>query len=185
MELKNNMIDEKTTDKIIRTAYGDAGFFEKILVQLKAKSNPDVKRLLNEYKSTAYSIKSIEPYECPDYLLEKISKEKNITKLTEESFWLNVFGFAAHRPMFSTAAGAVLIVSLLTLFFMSTQENKYEQYTQEEVEFAEQQVKTSLKIVGKVFKKTQIKLEDEIIDKQVREPFNQSFKIINNLFIGG
>ena len=52
-EKKSNKIDEKLLDKIIAVAYSDAGLYDRIIVWVKSKNNPEIKGLLDEYKLTA------------------------------------------------------------------------------------------------------------------------------------
>ena len=47
------------------------------------------------------------------------------------------------------------------------------------------QVKTSLAILNKVFKKTENLIEDDILPKRVGKPVQKSFSIINQVLIGG
>jgi len=46
-------INPKLIDKIINVAYGDARITERIIVFWKASRNGEVKRILDEYKTTA------------------------------------------------------------------------------------------------------------------------------------
>lgn len=184
MNTAKNKIDEKLIEKIIRTAYGDAGLIEKFIVNRKAKKDLVIKQLLNEYKSAAYAVKSIPPYECPGHLLNDALKRKQISSLKEKSYMPDVLGLSAKQLAISAAAFTVVIVAFITALLVNRVDVE-PQYTQTEIKVAEEQVKESLVIVGRVFKKTRIRLEEEIIGKQVKEPLNKGFKILNNLFIGG
>ncbi len=184
MNTPQNKIDEMLLEKIIRTAYNDAGLIEKFIVNIKALKDPLVKKLLNEYTQTAHAVKSISQYECPDNLFADILKQKQISPELKKSYATDVFGLITKQPSLLAASFTIVIVVFIVALF-SNRVNVEQQYTHAEIQIAEQQVKESLIIVGRVFKKTQARLEEEIIGKQVREPLNESFKILNNLFIGG
>lgn len=63
---KLNNIDEEILDKIIAVAYKDASLKDRIRIYLLAKKDPEVKKLLSEYRETAGNIKKVPLDECPD-----------------------------------------------------------------------------------------------------------------------
>lgn len=76
-------INEKLLNRIISVAYGDANIVDKIKINVLALRNPEIKRLLAEYKITARSIGNLEKEDCPDEILENIKintgiKEKKL-----------------------------------------------------------------------------------------------------------
>ena len=58
----SNNIDEKLLDKIIAVAYSDAALYDRLVVWLNSKSDPEIKKLLDEYKLTAASVHSRRPH---------------------------------------------------------------------------------------------------------------------------
>ncbi len=181
--MKNN-IDEKLMEKIIRTAYGDANIIEKLFVKLKAKNNPEVKKLFDDYRKTASAVRNIPLFKYPEHQVNNTLKKMKITPVKEKSYLLDFVWLIAKRPLLSSATFAIVIASFVTVFW-ANRANMEQQYSKAEIVLAEQQVKESLNIVGRVLKRTQLKVEEEIINERVKEPLHKSFNIINNLFIGG
>jgi hypothetical protein len=173
MQDKKLNIDEEILDKIIAVAYKDASFKERISIYFLAKKNVEVKRLLNEYGETAGNVKKVPLEECPDPVIKSIELK---TKKEKKSFIIK-----------QAYAFAITIIVISTLVFVLLNQNKEKKpvYTKAEVAQAEMQVKTSLAILNRVFKKTENLIEDDILPKKVGEPIQKSFSIINQVLIGG
>ena len=77
---KLNKMDENILDKIISVAYKDASLKDRINVYFLAKKNPEVKKLLTEYRETAGNARKVPMEECPDSVITsleiKTGKEK-------------------------------------------------------------------------------------------------------------
>jgi hypothetical protein len=170
---KLNSISEEILDKIIAVAYKDASLNDKISIYFLAKKNPEIKSLLSEYRETAGNVKKVPLEECPDSVVNSLEIK---TKKEKKSFII--------KPSY---AFAIVILFVSALVFVLTNQNKEEKpvYTKTEVEQAEIQVKTSLAILNKVFKKTENLIEDDILPKRVGKPIQKSFSIINEVLIGG
>lgn len=173
-------IKEELVDKIIAAAYGDAGILDKIIVGFQAVRNPEVKKLLKDYKETADAVHSLLQAECPDALVkatgDRIKYQSKYEKKKSPVSFLR-------RPVFKFAAAA-LVIGVVS--FLLIQKPKHEaKYSKAEAELAEKQVKESLAIVGKVLRKTQYKVTDEVLGGQVSPPIKKSINLINDLFKGG
>ena len=170
---KLNNIDEEILNKIIGVAYKDASLIDRIRTYFLAKKNPDVQRLLNEYRETAGNVRKVPLEECPD----SVTKSLGIKKVKEKKSFII-------KPAYAFAI-VVLFVSALVFVLLNQNKEKEPIYTKAEVAQAEMQVKTSLAILNEVFKKTENLIEDDILPKRVGEPVQKSFSIINQVLIGG
>lgn len=170
---KLSNIDEKTFDMIIAAAYKDAGLRDRIKVYFLVNKNPEAKRLYNEYRSTSDKVKRIPLDECPESITESLNiktERKNKPLILKPAY---IFAIA------------VIIVSTIVAILLNQNNGKEPVYTKAEIEQAEQQVKTSLAIVNRVFKKTEDLIEKDILPKRVARPLNKSLSIINEVLIGG
>jgi hypothetical protein len=176
---QQKIIDDKYLDKIISVAYGDAGIIDKLIVYRDSQKDPEVKKLLDEYRATADEVKSISNQKCPDDLVKKIEKET--TGIREDN--AGKYSIVFRKPVFSTIALAIIIAFTALLIFR--QPNPGQKYSKAEVLTAEMQVKQSLGLVGKIFKKTQNTISYDIFDKQVVPPIKRGMNVVNNLLNGG
>lgn len=168
---KLNNIDENILDKIIAVAYKDASLKDRINVYFLARNDPEVKRLLNEYRETAGNVKKIPMEECPDSVITSLEIK---TGKEKKSFIIK----PAH-------AFTIVVLFISALVFVLLNQKKEPVYTKAEVAQAEIQVKTSLAIINRVFRKTENLLDDDILPKRVGKPVQKSFSIINQVLIGG
>ncbi len=177
---QSNQIDEKIIDKIISVAYGSAGIVDRIKVYFYSLRNPEIKKLLNEYKQTADAIHSYRDIKCPENIinssLQKISKENKQRKLL-------IFELLLRKPIITVAS--VIVIAAFIAIFITRKPQVERTYSKAEVEIAEKQVKQSLALVGKIFRSTGNTLSQDIIEKQVVPPFHKSLETVNYLFKGG
>ncbi len=179
---RSNLINEKLIASIICVAYGDAGIAEKIKVYFYSLINPRVKELLEEYRETAGAVHSYKKVECPAVVIQTVRNK--IYKYEKAARRKNSFtGVLFARPLVTTAS-AFVIIAVISFFVLKKQPAE-KQYSKAEVIKAEEQVKQSLAIVGKVFKRTENRLTEDVLEKQVAPPFKKSFDTINNLLNGG
>lgn len=175
-------INEELHNRVVSVAYGDASLIDRIRVYFEGLKNSEVKKLLAEYKETAATVNSIASEECPDEIIDsinnKIKQELSSSRKDKQSF-----GILIKKPAIVFAT-AVIVLGIFTLIFLNKPENKT-QYSKAQVESAEKQVKKSLALVGEVFRKTQYKLADDVLGKQVSPPIKKSMNLINDLFKGG
>ncbi len=173
MQHKRENIDERILEKIISVAYNDAGLLDKIKIHLLARKNPDVKKILEEYKRTAIKIKNIPLDECPDSVIESLRIQ---TRNENKSLFL--------KPAYIFAIITFIISTIIVVTLNQNNEEK-PHYTKAEIELAEKQVKESLAIVNNVFKRTETLIQEEIFPKRIGKPIHKSLSIINEVLIGG
>lgn len=179
----SNHINDEFIDKIISVAYGEAGFVDKIKVRKAAEKDPEVRKLLEEYRETAGVLELMKKEKCPDKVVADAERKTGVD-VHRVSFWQKFFGILAYRPAFSVAAAVIVTLTFATVLIDEHSGNS-PQYTQAQVVTAERQVKESLAIIGRVFNITEDQLQNEVIKKQVVPPLRQSISIVNNLFKGG
>ena len=170
----NTKIDKETLELIINAAYGDATITQRISVYVKMFSNNELKKIYNDYKLTAREVHNIK--------LEEINlnvENKNNGLIT--NIISKVVSFAFAKPLNVSFASIALLFASITVFLILNK-NSGVKYTQSEMMQAEQDMKYSLAIVGKVFTSAENKLNNEIINDKVRRPIKKGFQIINTLY---
>ena len=183
----SNNIDAKLLDKIIAVAYSDAGLYDRLVVWINARRDPEIKRMLDEYKLTASSVHSLDEKKLPEANLKsvyhKIGKSEN-PKTVFPFLYTSIHPFFFSKPLVSSAAIGVIIITIVSvlLFYNPQPEHKY---TKAEIELAQQQLGESLAIVNKVFHQTSKKIDEEVITRYVIKPLNKGLNLINDYLIGG
>ena len=173
-------IPEDIIESIIRVAYGDAGFRERIKIAKLAGRHQDIKNLLSEYRETADSVKSIKKDECPDELLSAISAKTEYDNSPKPSVMLDVYTTFFTKPGISFAALSIIAVIIMSVSFNLT--NSYSGYDKAEIEQANRQAKYAFAIINKVFTSTRNSLAKDILTDKVSKPINEGIKTVNNLF---
>ena len=177
-----NIINEKLIDSIICVAYGDASIPEKIKVYFYSLKDFRVKELLEGHRQTAAGVHSFRDQGCPDEIIKSANKKiQNEESKKNKEFKYPGFRFA--RPMIAAAA-SLIIIAVISLFILNKQPQE-KRYSKAELIKAEEQVKQSLAIVGRVFRKTENRLTEDILEKQVTPPIKKSYDTINNILSGG
>ena len=172
MQYIKNKMDEETLRKIIAAAYKDADWADRLKIYFLAKRDAEVKRIFNEYKTTAEVIRNIPLERMPDSVINSIKLESG-----KENFF-------ALRPAFMVAVSLVVVtIAIAVILFQNKKDDPV--YTKTEIELAEEQVKVSLAIVNKIFKKTENLMREEVFPKRVGEPIHKSLTIINDVLTGG
>ncbi|MBN1301917.1 MAG: hypothetical protein JW995_11940 [Melioribacteraceae bacterium] len=179
---KKDELPEYLLNSIVRTAYNDAGFFEKIRVERLAAKDPLIGNILKDYKETARSVHSIKIEECPQELLEIIPERRLNSRIGKPSFTVDLYTTLLSKPVSTIAVTVLLTITVLSVVLL----NRYEQfnnYDKAEVELASRQTKYALAIIGKVFNTTTKSLTDEILNEKVSKPINEGIKTVNKIFI--
>ena len=190
MNEKKKNIDPEIKNLIIETAYESASFLGKMRAEKLMKSNPELKTLYEEYKSTADSVHSLHKEEMPDSVLIN-TEQMTGTKLSRKSssFFDDLLSIFYAKPQIAFAATAIVIGFLTFSIFLkndsSTIDFESSQYTRAEVELANRQAKHALLLVSQVLTTTSNKVADEIIPNRVVKPINESFEYVNDLFKKG
>lgn len=175
---KSYNIDEQLLDSIISVAYGDAGFIEKIIVYKWARKNPEIDKLLKEYKATANAVHKLEKEECPDLLLEKVQDITGVKK--KSSLGFDLFSIFVSRPMITAGATAVIVLMLMKSIFFPAAD--YGNYSEAQVMQADKQIKESFALIAKVLNKTKSTIKDDVLTTRVGKPINDGINMVNKLF---
>lgn len=170
----DNQIKEKTLNKIIRCAYGDAYFTEKLEMFIRKLFNRQIKNIYSEYKFTAKEIHSIKLKNIDLNNLPGKGKERT-------NIFSKIISFISLKPIGISYASVALVLSVIALFLL-IDKNSETRYTQAEILQANRNVEYSLAIIGKVFNETEKKLNEEIVNKKIREPIKKGFETINTLY---
>jgi hypothetical protein len=186
-EKSSYKIDEKLLDKIIAVAYSDAGLYDRMVVWINVRRDPEIKGLLDEYKLTASSVHSLDEKKLPETNLKSVYHKIGQTEKTNPVVpfihpFIRSFNFS--KPLVSSAAIGFIIITIVSvlLFYNPAPEQKY---TKTEIELAQQQLGESLAIVNKVFQNAERKLDIEVISKHVSKPLNKGLIYLNDYLIGG
>ena len=87
------------------------------------------------------------------------------------------------KPKIASVVLGIFILSVVSTFVFKRSEIK-EQYSIQEIELADKNVKKSLAIIATIFNKTQTTIEKDILTKKVGIPIHKGFNVVNDLFIG-
>ncbi|UCH66456.1 MAG: hypothetical protein JSW63_04830 [Ignavibacterium sp.] len=182
---KNNSVkvEESLLNKIISVAYGDAGLIDRINIYRKARKDPFIKQLLNEYKKTAASVHSIKETELPASISSTVRENlgKNTNTNPVGSF---IYSWLFARPILSTGVAGILIIAICGILLFHKPAPEYT-YTKVEIELAQKQLQESIAILNKVFRKAETELDTEVMPIHVGKQVNKSFNLLNDLLIGG
>lgn len=176
-------LNPKLIDKIINVTYGDASIIEKVVVHWKALVDDNVKNLLEEYRSTANSVRSIKLDELPEHIVDAVRAEKETEGRTDNFFVKIYFAFFS-RPILSATAVSLIVLSITAVLIFKKPEVIHS-YTEAEIELAQKQLGESLAIVNRVFRDAGKKIDSEVIPKYVSKPLNKGLNLINDYLIGG
>jgi len=187
MQMKeSNKLDQRLIDKIIKTAYGDAGIFEWVCIRFKSLTNKEIKSLLEEYRQTANMTHKLKGEEVPEHITERL---KSITgSANQEESLLSKFSyviasFFGNKAFPATVIGIIIIVIVSIFFFKEP--TPTHKYSKAEIELAQKQFQKSLAIVGSAFQKAEKSFNDEILKNQINKNLNRGYYLVNNILIGG
>ena len=179
----SNKIDEKLLDKIIAVAYGDAGLYDRLIVWMHARRDPEIKTLLDEYRLTAYSVHSLDEKKLPEGNLKRAIGRIGHGEETKPTVpFIHLFDFS--KPLVPSAVIGIFIIIIVSVLFLHNPQPE-QKYTKAEIELAQVQLEQSLAIVGKVFQNTEKTLDAEVISKHVSKPLNKGLIYLNDYLIGG
>jgi hypothetical protein len=178
----SNKIDEKLLDKIVAVAYGDAGLYDRLIVWMNARRDPEIEKLLAEYRLTTKSVHQLIETELPESTLNYV-RQRTIAKPKNDFFSSIIYSFASKPLLSASTAGIIIVVIVSVLFFYNPPPEH--NYTKAEIELAQQQLGESLAIVNKVFQNTEKKIDMEVLSKHVSKPLNKGLIYLNDYLIGG
>lgn len=176
-------MDEKLLNMIISVAYGDASIAEKIKIYFLARKSREVKSLLEEYKAVAEKSHGLRLDECPGDLVDNVKLITNSDEKKEKSLLFDLYSFVFRRPAISAAILSLFILALVSTFVIKRPEI-HEQYSKQEIEEADIQVKHSLALIAEVLKKTSNTVEKDVLTDRVSKPIKESFNLVNEYLQG-
>lgn len=177
-------IKEEILQEIISVAYNDASFFQKRGVERLTAEYPEVKKILEEYRQTAKSVRSLDVDNCPEEIVQIVQIRTGNDKKQSQSFFFDLYSFIFSKPIVSFSATAVILAVLVVSIFIE-REPVEPRFTEAEIELANKQAKETLVLVSNIFNKTKNSIKSEIITKHVVEPINKGVDQINDLFSEG
>ena len=179
----SNKIDEKLLDKIIAVAYGDAGLYDRLVVWMKARRNPEIEKLMDVYRLTAYSVHSLDEKKLPEANLKSVYHKIGQREKTKPAVpFIHSISFS--KPLVPSAVIGIFIIIIVSVLFLYNPQPE-QKYTKAEIELAQEQLGESLAIVNKVFQNTEKTLDAEVISKHVSKPLNKGLIYLNDYLIGG
>lgn len=176
-------MNEKLLNRIISVAYNDANLLEKYRIYRLALKDPKIKSVLDEYKKVANQSHKIAPDYCPDKLIDNAAQMTKVKANPEKSLFFDLYTFIFNRPVISAAILSLFILALVSTFIFERHEI-HNQYTRQEIEKADKQVKHSLALIANVFKETTTTVEEDILTERVSKPIVESFNLVNEYFKG-
>jgi len=178
-----NKLNPVLIDKIINVAYGDASFFERMIVNWKASRISEIRKVLEEYKATANSVHDVRKEELPEYVIESVHRRIEFENESENLISKIYFALFS-KPIFSAAVVSIIALAIISIFLFR-QTAEIPKYSKTEIELAQQQLGESIAIVNKVFNKAEQKLDKEILNKRVSIQLNKGLNLVNEYLIGG
>lgn len=164
-------ISEEYLDKIISVAYGDAGLINRIKIFFNARSNAEVKKILEEYRETAREVHQM--------ALEKFEKEIPVNGPKVNNWLLTYFNLFFRRPVLSTAMALMIIAGVTGYLIINNNNSSIDGYSKTELAIAENQAKESFAIVASIMDKTEDKLKNEVFKEKINKPLKKTVTIVN------
>ncbi len=174
-------IDNKLEERIIKTAWGDAGFFEKRKVKKLAALYDNVNELLIKHQKTKDTFSSKERVNCPGDTREKILRQTSGAASEKRSLFLDIYKYLIQKPAAAALTAVVIISIIFASFYSEPAENEY---SKEELQLAEKQLKQSLLLVSRMFEKSEDNLQKELFSGQHGKKLNKSKELVNIIFGG-
>lgn len=176
-------MEEKLLNRIISVAYGDSTFWEKYRIHKLAKQDPQIMAVLEQYQKVARKTHNLDLEDCPDEILEQVKNDSKVNQNRENSLLFDLYSFVFRRPAITTAIFSVFILALVSTIIFKRPEI-HQQYSSQEIELADQQVKQSLALIAGVFKKTSLTVERDVLTERVSKPIKESFNLVNDYLQG-
>jgi len=176
-------MNENLENKIISVAYGDAGLIDKIKIYWLSKNNDEIKELLKKYKASAEKFRNLEEEEIPGNIITNVNNITQNLSNNNKSLLFDLYSLVFRRPAITSAILGIFILAIVSTFVFKRSEIK-EQYTIQEIEQADKNVKKSLALIANIFNKTKIKIEKDILTEKVGTPIHKGINVVNDLFIG-
>jgi cytochrome c1 len=177
-------MNDKLIEKIISTAYGDAGLIDKLHIYILSLRNREVRELLNEYRSTARAVHSAKEEELPEDKTEMLYALAGGRRRTKTAFLFDILSIFTAKPVVaSVTAFAVMALVITTMFVKNPQPETV--YSDEEIINAAAQTKQVFQILNEAFDHAKVVVEDKVLKENVAKPINESYKKITRIIKEG
>jgi hypothetical protein len=184
--MKQHKLNSEEIDLIINAAYNDLSIINKIRVYLLINKNEEAKRIYDEYKETAESVKEITQYEMSEELEHKIKNRIGIKPEEQRSFLTDLYSLIIMKPVAASLTAVLLIITISTSVVLNNNRTiESNNYSQAEIEMAELQTKQALEMVSSILTSTSNKVRKDILKNTVSSEINKGINIVNQLFIEG
>jgi hypothetical protein len=164
-------ISDEHLDKIIAVAYGDAGFVDKLEIYFDAFRNPDIKKILNEYRETAREVHLITP--------EEFDGRVPVNNPKISGWLLSYIDMFFRRPILSTAAALMITAGVAGYIIINSNGNPTGRYSKAELILAEKQARESFAIVTSIMSETEGKLKNDVFNEKINKPISKTITIVN------
>lgn len=181
---KYSKIPEALQNKIISTAYGDASLKTKFEVWLAVRKNIEAKQMLFEYKSTAETVKKLEPEECPSEFVDIAEKYAGIKEKKTKGIFSEFSMIFVSKPIASMAVTGLAILIIVAAIFLRSN-GYYNDFSKSEIAKAQLQTKQSLLIVSQIFNRTKNTVEEDVLTDRVAKPIQEGINFVNKFIKEG
>lgn len=184
--MKQHKLNSEEIDLIINAAYNDLSLINKLRAYLLINKNEEAKRIYDEYKETAESVKEITQYEMSEELEHKIKNKIGLKTEERRSFVTDLYSLIIMKPVAASLTAVLLVITISTSVLLNnnrTVENN--NYSQAEIEMAELHTKQALEMVSSILTNTSNKVRKDILKNTVSSEINKGINIVNQLFIEG
>jgi len=164
-------INEEYLEKIISVAYGDASFIDEIKIYLDSKKNPEVKKILDEYRETAKELKF--------FSLEEYRGKIPVNKPEVNSWLLAYLNIFIRKPVLAAAMAFMITAAIAGYYIVDHNDNYLNGYSKAEIVTAERQARESFTIVASIMNETKQKIENNVFRNKINKPIKESLTIVN------
>jgi hypothetical protein len=176
-------VEKNLLNKIISVAYGDASIFDRIKIYGLSKNNAEIKSILDDHKKIADAAHQLNLEKCPQKIIDSVQVKNGQKHVNTSSLLTDLYTFIFGKPILSTAVFSIIILALVSTLIFRRPEI-HQQYSKQEIEVADQQVKQSLALIAGVFNKTKTTVEYDVLTDRVSRPIKESFNIVNEFLQG-
>ena len=167
-------MNNKIKELLIRAAYGDVTFIEKIKVAFVIRKNTEAKTLYVSYRKTAIKVKKLKRGNLPSVVADKLEALASETTSSRQ------------KAMFTISPGlavafSILLIALFTFTFLKKNTDYYGKYNKETVENATEETLASLKMVAQIFSQTKKIVVDNILVNKVSQPINNGLNQVEKI----
>jgi len=167
-------MNKEKRELLIKAAYGDLSPWEKLKAFLIIKKSKEAGEFYNSYKKTADKVRELRKEKLPQETFEKLNA------LVAEKTGRKHSGSFVSSPGL-VVAFSILLIAIFTFTFLKRNTNFYGQYNEQTVENAREETLASLKLVAKIFSKTQKMVVDDILVNKVSHPINNGLNQVEKI----